>query len=179
MKAIVLRLGHRKTRDARVTTHVCLAARAFGAERAVICGERDPKLLAGVNGVGKRWGGGFRAAVGGDWRRELKKAKRDGFTLVHLTMYGIPFEKRLAGLRKKRKLAIVVGGSKVPGEAYGLADHNLAVTNQPHSEVAALAVFLNALRLRPKFAGARLRILPKEHGKRVINRENNMGKSST
>lgn len=39
----VLRLGHRKKRDARVTTHVCLAARAFGASKIILSGEKDEK----------------------------------------------------------------------------------------------------------------------------------------
>ena len=36
MKIYVLRLDHRRRRDARITTHVCLTARAFGASKIII-----------------------------------------------------------------------------------------------------------------------------------------------
>ncbi|MEM2376537.1 MAG: tRNA (cytidine(56)-2'-O)-methyltransferase, partial [Sulfolobales archaeon] len=36
MKVFVLRLGHRPLRDKRVTTHVALTARAFGANGFVL-----------------------------------------------------------------------------------------------------------------------------------------------
>src|SRR4030042_472344 len=47
---------------------------------------------------------------------------------------------RLKKTRKQKKIAIIVGSQKVPSEVYSLADYNVAVTNQPHSEVAALAI---------------------------------------
>ena len=69
---------------------------------------------------------------------------------------------------------VVVGGPKVPGEVYGLADWNVSVTSQPHSEVSALAVFLHELfegrELDGVFEGARMRITPQERGKRVNGR---------
>jgi len=55
-----------------------------------------------------------------------------------------------------------------------MVDFNVAVGNQPHSEVAALAVFLDRLTegegLRAQFDG-RLKVLPCERGKRVVDRE--------
>jgi len=58
-----------------------------------------------------------------------------------------------------------------PGEVYGLADWNVAVTSQPHSEVSALAVFLHELYegrwLEGVYEGARLRVVPQARGKRV------------
>jgi tRNA (cytidine56-2'-O)-methyltransferase len=66
---------------------------------------------------------------------------------------------------------VVVGGTKVPGGVYGLADWNVSVTSQPHSEVSALAVFLHEFfggrELGGVFEGARLRVSPQERGKRV------------
>ena len=65
---------------------------------------------------------------------------------------------------------MVVGGAKVPGEVYGLANWNVSVTSQPHSEVSALAVFLHELfeaqELDRVFEGARLSITPQDRGKR-------------
>ncbi len=40
-------------------------------------------------------------------------------------------------------------------------------TNQPHSEVAALGVFLNSLKIKTSFRKAKLKIVPQERGKLV------------
>ena len=42
-------------------------------------------------------------------------------------------------------LLVVVGAEKVPWDVYEQAEYNVGVTNQPHSEVASLAVFLDRL----------------------------------
>ena len=71
----------------------------------------------------------------------------------------------------KKDILIVVGSEKVPSEMYQLADFNVAVGNQPHSEVAALAVFLDwyfeGKELRKEFGNARLKIVPQKRGKKV------------
>ncbi|HDN90942.1 MAG TPA: tRNA (cytidine(56)-2'-O)-methyltransferase, partial [Candidatus Aenigmarchaeota archaeon] len=41
MRIVVVRLSHRKKRDQRVSTHVALVARAFGAEGIFYSGEKD------------------------------------------------------------------------------------------------------------------------------------------
>ncbi|MHC1589292.1 MAG: RNA methyltransferase, partial [Methermicoccaceae archaeon] len=61
---------------------------------------------------------------------------------------------------------------KVPREVYELSDYNVAVGNQPHSEVAALAVMLD--RLLPHatertFEDAMLEIEP-SNGEKLVNR---------
>ena len=75
-----------------------------------------------------------------------KKDAGDGQpgTVVHLTMYGIPHRQAIPQIRRDRPLTVVVGGAKVPAEAFSLAHHNVSVGQQPHSEVAALALFLDA-----------------------------------
>jgi tRNA (cytidine56-2'-O)-methyltransferase len=66
---------------------------------------------------------------------------------------------------------------KVPGEVYDIADWNVAMTSQPHSEVSALAVFLHELfggrELGAVFSDARLRIVPQTRGKSVEERLKN------
>ena len=66
---------------------------------------------------------------------------------------------------------VIIGAEKVPREAYDLADCNIAVGSQPHSEIAALAILLDRLfggrQLRKEFSGGKLRIVPTEKGKRV------------
>ena len=61
-------------------------------------------------------------------------------------MYGLPFEKYLDLVKQREdKVLVVVGGKKVPSIVYSLANLNLAVTGQPHSEISALALFLDRL----------------------------------
>jgi len=171
MAVQVLRLGHRPARDKRVTTHLILVARAFGASGATYTGRRDPKLEETVEKVVSDWGGRFRLEFAESWRDAIRGWRRSG-RVVHLTMYGLPLKEVIPGIRgdPSDKL-VVVGGVKVPGEVYGVADWNVAVTSQPHSEVSALAVFLHELmegrELDAVFEGARFRVVPQERGKRL------------
>ena len=59
-------------------------------------------------------------------------------------MYGQPYRQVIPQIRKDRPVVVIVGGAKVPSEVFELSQYNLAVGNQPHSEVAALALFLEA-----------------------------------
>lgn len=167
----VLRLGHRPERDKRVTTHVCLTARALGAA-AVRIAEKDEVLVKGVRSVAKRFGGDFRIEDGTGWKGPVKAWKEAGGQVVHLTMYGEGLSKAVpAILATGRSVLVVVGAEKVPADLYELADYNVAVGNQPHSEVAALALLLDRLRAgaweADEFPGAELRVLPTAKGKRV------------
>ncbi len=161
----VLRLGHRPARDKRVTTHVALTARAFGARR-VLVDTKDPDLERTIRNLVRRFGGPFDVETGVAWRRVLHDFRG---AKVHLTMYGQRIDEVLPQIPRDDVL-VVVGAEKVPSEVYRLADFNVAVGNQPHSEVAALAVFLDRLLagegLRREFHG-RLRIRPHPRGKDV------------
>jgi tRNA (cytidine56-2'-O)-methyltransferase len=165
----VLRLGHRPSRDKRVSTHLILAARAFGASKAYYTGEQDDSLEESIRKVVADWGGEFTLQHATGWKRVFDEW--DG-KIVHLTMYGVPFQDAVPEIRAdpSPKL-VVVGGAKVPGEIYGLVQWNVAVTNQPHSEVSALALFLHELyggkELDLDFPGARLKVVPQEKGKRI------------
>jgi tRNA (cytidine56-2'-O)-methyltransferase len=162
----VLRLGHRAGRDPRLTTHLALAARAFGARRMYL-NPPDPRLAGTVAAVSDRWGGGFSVEGSEDWKRTVRSF--DG-TTVHLTMYGRPLDRVVERLRRRPRLLVIVGGAKVPSDLYGLADENVAIGSQPHSEVAALAVFLDRVLGTPPddaWVGARQRIVPTARGKRV------------
>ncbi len=162
----VLRLGHRPARDKRVTTHVGLAARAFGAD-AILVSTKDPTVERSVRDVVRRFGGSFRIETGVPWRQVLRDWAGPK---VHLTMYGLPLDDVLPRL-PKGDLLVVIGAEKVPADVYRLVDFNIAVGNQPHSEVAALAVFLDRLLggsgLRRSFSG-RLRIEPAARRKIVV-----------
>lgn len=167
MPVTVLRLGHRIFRDQRITAHCCLVARAFGADSFVYTGQKDANLEKTVSSTAERWGGKFRIKYSEEWKDILEKWR--GKT-VHLTVYGMPIAKEIRTIRKQKNLLIIIGGEKVPSEIYQLADWNISVTNQPHSEVAALAVFLDRYfggRWPGIFKGAKLKIIPQGKGKKV------------
>jgi len=174
-KIIVLRLGHRIIRDKRVTTHVALTARAYGADGIIISGDRDEKLIEGVRRVVENWGGEFSLSYEKNWKKVILDWKKSDGLVVHLTVYGVNLPDIIDEIKREwaeKNLLIIVGSEKVPREVYGLADYNVAVSNQPHSEVAALATFLDWLQegreLNKDFPGARFKITPQRRGKKVI-----------
>jgi len=166
----VVRLGHRAGRDERMTTHVGLTARALGADRVVLpaaAGQSEET----VRSVTARFGGPFAVETRSSPRQFVDDW--DG-VVAHLTMYGQPLQTVAEAVRTARArepLLVVVGGGKVPGSVYGRADWNVAVTNQPHSEVAALAVFLDRLfegrELDRPWRDAEQRVVPRSTGKQV------------
>jgi len=171
IKIAVLRLGHRPERDKRITTHVTLVARAFGAD-AVYITTKDETVEESGRKVVERWGGPFEVHTGISAKRLINEWKKKGGVVVHLTMYGIPLDEALKRIPKDKDMLIIVGAEKVPGYIYEIADYNVSVGNQPHSEVAALAVFLDRYfggkELYKEFEGAKIKIIPQERGKKVI-----------
>ena len=166
----MLRVGHRPGRDPRLTTHLALAARVFGAERMHLH-PPDPELANRIGRVVARWGGHFEVVPADDWKKVVRTF--DG-AVVHLTMYGESLTRVLSRLARYRRILLVVGGAKVPPDLYRLSTFNVAVGHQPHSEVAAVAVTLERLRGLPRpgrFAGARRTIVPQARGKKVLERE--------
>ncbi len=174
MEIHVLRLGHRLPRDERITTHVALVSRAFGADAITYSGQHDGSLEKTVSSIAKNWGGNFSIAYSKNFLGVIKGYKKKGFTLIHLTMYGIPLPEAERRLKANGNVLVVVGAERVPKEVYELADYNIAVTNQPHSEVAALAILLDRLqkgkpleRSFDKIFRGKIKIKPNERGKSV------------
>ncbi|MFH0748907.1 MAG: tRNA (cytidine(56)-2'-O)-methyltransferase [Candidatus Bathyarchaeota archaeon] len=173
MEVVVLRLGHRYVRDDRVTTHVFLTARAFGAIRAFYSGQRDEKLEERVKEVVKMWGGPFEIIYVPDWKQIIQQWKDANGELVHLTIYGLPIQNIIHELREStRNKMVIVGGAKVPGIVYTLADWNISITSQPHSEISALSIFLHELfdgnELSKTFMDTKLKVIPEAKGKKVL-----------
>jgi len=163
----LLRVGHRPGRDPRLSTHLALVARAFGARRMYLH-PPDPRVEASLAGVRARWGGEFEVVPAPSWTSVVRDAQGP---VVHLTMYGVPLARVLPRLRRPRDVLLVVGGAKVPPRLYGDATFNVSVGSQPHSEVAAVAVVLRELLGLPgarAFPGARQRIVPSARGKSVV-----------
>ncbi len=171
-RVVVLRMGHRFFRDSRVTTHVCLTARAMAANGAIITDREDKEVEATVRDVVKRFGGSFEIESGKPWRRVVRDWKNVGGLVVHLTAYGLPLPKVVDEIRQTvRDILVVVGSEKMPGEVFKLADWNVSVTNQPMSEVAALAVFLDWFNQHKEFdldfPDAEVQIIPSRDRKRI------------
>jgi len=167
-----MRVGQRYVRDDRTLTHLCLVSRALGAD-AIYIEKVEKDIPATISKVNRTWGGDFQVVVGRPWKRVMSEARREGRKVVHLTMYGVPLQEKVAELNREGKLLVVVGGPKVPGYVYHTADYNIAVTSQPHSEIAALALLLHEIQggeeLKRNFGKSKLRIIPSARGKKVID----------
>lgn len=171
----VLRLGHRLGRDPRITTHLALVSRAMGANSFVLSGDEDEKLFSNIDSVNERFGHGLSCRYEKSPMRMLREiANSDEESkpiIIHLTMYGEPFKKVIPNIPKDKPVVVVVGGAKVPGELFKVSDFNLAVGNQPHSEVAALALFLDSWTdgegFNREFSEPQLVIAPSKSGKDV------------
>ncbi len=158
----ILRLGHRIPRDSRMTTHVALTSRALGATKMYYSGQHDKEMVEGVNKVVKNFGGDFSVDYVKDPVKLVEQKKKEGFKIVHLTMYGTDFEEK----KFKDNLFIIVGGEKVESEFYKISDFNISVGSQPHSEVGALSVFLyKNFGIEKNFKNAKVKVIPSEKGK--------------
>lgn len=170
---MVLRLGHRIPRDLRVTTHVCLTARALGADGLILADAVDKTLEKTIQDVCRRFGGTFQIRMGEPWERVVKDWKEDGGETVHLTVYGLPLSQAIGAIRASpAPKLVVVGASKVPSAVYELATWNVSVTSQPISEVSALALFLDRYfegrEFSLYFKNPELKIISSERGKKVL-----------
>ena len=176
-KIVALRWGHRPQRDARLTTHVALTARALGASGFLLSDTVDEKIKESIEKVTRNWGGNFFFEMGTAWKRTVRDWKAKGGIVVHLTAYGENIQTsdvvdRIKSFRKD--VLVIVGSQKVPKEFFSndVSDFNVSVGNQPHSECAALAVFLDRFfegkELVKGFKKAKIRIIPQERGKKTI-----------
>lgn len=173
VKVVVLRMGHRIPRDFRVTTHVCLTARAFGADGVIVSDVKDEKLERTINKVVDAWGGPFFLKTGLPWNQVIKEWLSKGSEVIHLTQYGIPLLNVINDLKTSgRDKLVIVGAKKQPREVFKLVTHNVSITTQPHSEVAALSLLLhylwNGAEFYREFEDARLKVIPQEKGKKVV-----------
>jgi tRNA (cytidine56-2'-O)-methyltransferase len=175
LKIVVLRLSHRYIRDDRATSHLFLAARAFGAHGVIYTGQRDRKIEATIQEITETWGGLFDVTYRTKAADVIKEWKNGGGDIIHLSMYGLPLQNVVKDIR--RSLAdklIVVGGSKVPKFVYEETDWNVAVTSQPHSEISAVSIFLHEFfegrELSKSFEDAELVIVPQTRGKKIVRK---------
>jgi tRNA (cytidine56-2'-O)-methyltransferase len=165
----VLRLGHRPFRDKRLSTHVFLTARAFGANNGYYSGNKDDELENSISKIAKEFGGDFSVKHVENGLKLVKEKKKEGYKIVHLTVYGKSVKEKIKEV--KGKILIVVGGAKVEPGYYEISDFNLSVTNQPHSEVASLAIFLDYFLEGKEFEldfKGKIKIIGVEKGKKIL-----------
>ncbi len=170
----VVRIGQRIVRDDRVTTHVALVSRAFGAEK-IFMTEVNPEIKDTLEKINKTWGGNFIVEFVDKWKTVVKKKKEENFKIVHLSMYGEKINDIEEKLREEKNILVVVGAEKVPREIYELADYNVGVGSQPHSEISALAILLDRVQEGKQFdkifPDAKRKIIPTKTGKNVQVKE--------
>ncbi len=156
-------------RDKRITTHVALTARALGASKIAV-DLHDEDLEKTIRKVTSTFGGNFTIETGVSPSRAIRNF--DGVK-IHLTMYGERLQDRVGDILQAaagKDVMVVVGAEKVPFSVYENSDFNISVTNQPISEVSALALFLDRF-----FQGSSLEwrirgknnVIPTALGKRV------------
>jgi len=176
-KIVVLRWGHRPQRDARLTTHVALVARALGASGFLLSDIVDEKIRETVEKVTRNWGGKFFFEMGAPWKSAVRDWKAKGGIVVHLTVYGenIQTSSVLGRIKNLRKdVLVLVGSQKVPKDFFSndVSDFNVSIGSQPHSECAALAIFLDRFfagkELVKEFKKAKIKVVPQERGKKTI-----------
>ena len=138
----VLRIGHRPERDKRITTHVALTARAFGASK-IYLSNPDSRVVSSVEEVVKKFGGNFSIVPTSNPKGLVKSSTSQ---IIHLTMFGLPIDEKIKEIGNNDKdVLFIVGAEKVPAWVFEYSDYNISIGNQPHSEVAALAIAINNL----------------------------------
>ena len=107
MNIEVLRIGQRILRDDRVTTHVALVARAFGASKIYMT-EINPEIKDTINKINNTWGGKFEIEFISNWKNVII-SKKNTSKIIHLTMYGENINEIQKDIREENDILIVVG----------------------------------------------------------------------
>lgn len=173
-KLTILRLDHRPYRDKRITTHCALVGRAFGADNFYFSGVEDSGIITVITKTNENWGGNYQIEYVEDALSFAKSFKEKGGIIIHLTMYGLKVQEKIEEIKKLKKsknVLLIVGGAKVPPEYFQIADYNIAIGNQPHSEVSALALILYLIDescLNKEYKNSKLKIVPGNDFKKII-----------
>jgi tRNA (cytidine56-2'-O)-methyltransferase len=129
-----------------------------------------------IDDVNNRWGhaSNFKIEIVKGWRNVILNWKKNGGVVIHLTMYGLNVDDIIGKIKdNSNDILIIVGAEKVPKEIYTLSDYNIAVGNQPHSEISSLAIVLDRIfggkQLKLNFESAKLKIIP-SHREKVVEK---------
>jgi tRNA (cytidine56-2'-O)-methyltransferase len=98
-------------------------------------------------------------------------------------MYGSLINEKIKEIKElNRKILVIIGAEKVPKEVYLIADYNVAIGSQPHSEIAALAIFLDRIfegnQFNKSFLDEKMKIIPSNKGKNVIRKDQSQSKNN-
>jgi tRNA (cytidine56-2'-O)-methyltransferase len=170
----ILRIGHRIVRDDRTTTHAILVSRAFGSN-TIYMTDVDEEIKKTIQKINDSWGGvnEFNLKIIKNWKKLIEEWKEKQGKIIHLTMYGLQINEVIEKIKLiEQKILVIIGAEKVPREIYSLADYNISIGNQPHSEIAALAIFLDRLfegkQFNRELSNGKMKIIPSEKGKNII-----------
>ena len=83
----VVRIGQRVVRDDRVTTHVALVSRSFGAEKIYMT-EVNPEIKETLDKINKTWGGNFEIEFIEKWKTIVKKSETRVCTVPYVECSG-------------------------------------------------------------------------------------------
>jgi tRNA (cytidine56-2'-O)-methyltransferase len=149
---------------------VALVSRAFGAKR-IFMTEVNPEIKDTLEKINTTWGGDFEVEMIDNWKDIIRKYKGKS-KIIHLTMYGQDINTVQKQIQDETyDILVVVGAEKVPREIYDIADYNISIGTQPHSEISALAILLDRIQkgkqFDAQFLNAQRRIIPQKRGKNV------------
>jgi len=125
-------------------------------------------MMDSLKDIIDRWGGDFEIDHTEEWKKEVKEF--EGLK-VHLTMYGERIDEKMEEIEDEfedQDLLVIVGAEKVPRWVYTHVDYNISVGNQPHSEIAALAVFLDRIQgqtIKQEFEDPDIEVVPSKDRK--------------
>ncbi|MGC8648605.1 MAG: tRNA (cytidine(56)-2'-O)-methyltransferase [Candidatus Micrarchaeia archaeon] len=148
---------------------IALTARAFGASEVVYTSNKDQKLIKQVKNIVNKWGGVFSVDFIKNWKKYIKEKKN--YKTIYLTMYGKPLNSTTSFVRDYKNLIIIVSSADVNKSLLQTADFNVSITNQPHCETSAIAIFLHHFyegrELAIHFENAKYKIVPAERNIKV------------
>ncbi|MDE1832845.1 MAG: tRNA (cytidine(56)-2'-O)-methyltransferase [Candidatus Micrarchaeota archaeon] len=155
--------------DYRVRLNMCLTARAFGAAKIVFIGRRDGRISKYIARLNSKWGGMFKvdfSSNAGNTIRSFSKYKK-----IYLTMFGTPLKQVEYMLKTYKNILLIVTARDWEGQLAKLTDFNVSITNQPHAQVASIAIFLheffNGRELAIQFQNAKYKAIPKPKGAQI------------
>ncbi len=160
---------------------MALTARAFGASGFILSDLNDFAIKRTLEKITENWGGTFIFRMGIPFKNAVEEWKRNDGIIIHLTAYGENIETSniLDRIKSHKKdMMLIVGSKKVPKDFFSekISDYNLAVGNQPHSEIAAVAIFLDRFfhgkELSRAYDNAKFFIIPSKRKKQLIEKTN-------
>lgn len=162
---IVLAIGKSKYES---MVDICLTARAFGASSVVLTSsshEINSKLKRFCNSVANKWGGNFSVQFISNWKSYI--SSKTNYKTVYLTRYGISIQKQQYSIRSYKNVLLIISTDKERPELNKISDFNISITAQPHSSIAAMAIFLNMYyagrELSLNFSKAQYKVVPSPH----------------